>query len=539
MPYDSVSELPPGVKKLPKDAQDIYRKAFNAAFKQYNGDEPKSHATAWTAVERKYKKNEEGRWVQKEAVHAHGEHICVCPKCDNEITVAENVKCNAQKCPECGVQMRAKDIGERRETKEANNMEMSDENKRAMLNSALQAQYGINQPSPIPGYIYVEDVFESQLIYNVDGQSYKVPYQMDEAGKPTFGDPEKVVKQVVYKAQESLRSRYQEFVQEVGKRNASKDATLLKQIKDMVEDLLSKEDADEGKLKKATKEVEDALVKVKQGAVSKTEEGQNYPAAAYAYAPESDKPSSWKLRMWEDPTKKVTKRQLDAIAAALSPGGFKGQKVQIPTSALSAVKRKVRAAYRNLEISEDDISKWVKESETREQLRVYMPLTEAKLDKGKAHVIVIKAGFNAGKDRYYPADVLCRDCKIFEGAKMYSDHPSESEEKDRPERSIKDWVATLTEVKCDESGTVTGVAQVIEPWLQAKLAELRDQNMLSEMGISIDAIGNASKAQIEGVNTLVVETLVRARSVDFVTEPGAGGVVTLYEADRCQDVDLI
>ena len=105
MPYDSVNELPPAVKKLPKHGQDIYLKAFNAAWIQYkdrNNQEPLAHATAWAAVERKYKKNNEGVWVQKEAVHAHGEHICVCPKCDNEITVAENVKCNAQKCPECG-----------------------------------------------------------------------------------------------------------------------------------------------------------------------------------------------------------------------------------------------------------------------------------------------------------------------------------------------------------------------------------------------------------------------------------------------------
>ncbi|GAH71236.1 unnamed protein product, partial [marine sediment metagenome] len=92
---------------------------------------------------------------------------------------------------------------------------------------------------------------------------------------------------------------------------------------------------------------------------------------------------------------------------------------------------------------------------------------------------------------------------------------------------------------CDESGTVTGIAEIIEPWLMQKLAALRDKKMLSEMGISINAVGSASKATIDGIETLSIEKLERANSVDFVTEPGAGGVVTLYESDRQRNVDLV
>ncbi|GAH40720.1 unnamed protein product [marine sediment metagenome] len=43
----------------------------------------------------------------KEAVHPHGEHTCVCSKCSEEVTVKEDVKCNSQKCPECGAPMTA------------------------------------------------------------------------------------------------------------------------------------------------------------------------------------------------------------------------------------------------------------------------------------------------------------------------------------------------------------------------------------------------------------------------------------------------
>jgi len=59
------------------------------------------------------------------------------------------------------------------------------------------------------------------------------------------------------------------------------------------------------------------------------------------------------------------------------------------------------------------------------------------------------------------------------------------------------------------------------------------------MGISINAVGSASKATIDNKETLVIEKLVACRSVDFVTEPGAGGVVTFYESDRSHDIDLL
>lgn len=64
-PYDTLADLPTAVKKLPKHAQEIYRAAFNAAYKQYDGDESKAHGTAWAAVKQKYRQNEDGTWVAK------------------------------------------------------------------------------------------------------------------------------------------------------------------------------------------------------------------------------------------------------------------------------------------------------------------------------------------------------------------------------------------------------------------------------------------------------------------------------------------
>jgi cation transport regulator len=66
VPYGKISELPGSVKNnLPKHAQEIYKEAFNSAEEQY-GEESRAHRVAWSAVENKYEKNENGRWVPKE-----------------------------------------------------------------------------------------------------------------------------------------------------------------------------------------------------------------------------------------------------------------------------------------------------------------------------------------------------------------------------------------------------------------------------------------------------------------------------------------
>ena len=62
MPYASNDDLPPSVRlHLPYRAQDIYRKAFNAAWNSYGRREPArreeiAHRIAWSAVKRRYEK---------------------------------------------------------------------------------------------------------------------------------------------------------------------------------------------------------------------------------------------------------------------------------------------------------------------------------------------------------------------------------------------------------------------------------------------------------------------------------------------------
>lgn len=67
MPYRKNSTLPKQVRNnLPQGAQTIWRKAFNNAYKEYNGDEEKAARTAWSAVKKVYKKDKKtGKWVRR------------------------------------------------------------------------------------------------------------------------------------------------------------------------------------------------------------------------------------------------------------------------------------------------------------------------------------------------------------------------------------------------------------------------------------------------------------------------------------------
>jgi cation transport regulator len=75
MPYKNCSELPKAVREhLPDQAQRIYMKAFNSAWKQYadprkrredaSRDET-AHRVAWAAVEHVYEKSSDGQWYRK------------------------------------------------------------------------------------------------------------------------------------------------------------------------------------------------------------------------------------------------------------------------------------------------------------------------------------------------------------------------------------------------------------------------------------------------------------------------------------------
>ncbi|MEX2648593.1 MAG: ChaB family protein [Alphaproteobacteria bacterium] len=67
MPYRSNDDLPPSIReRLPPHAQDIFRAAFNSAWRQHAGEdglEQTAHRIAWAAVRRRYRKSVD-EWVE-------------------------------------------------------------------------------------------------------------------------------------------------------------------------------------------------------------------------------------------------------------------------------------------------------------------------------------------------------------------------------------------------------------------------------------------------------------------------------------------
>ena len=297
--------------------------------------------------------------------------------------------------------------------------------------------------------------------------------------------------------------------------------------------------------------------------VTKRENGIDFPAAAFAFVPDRTKPSTWKLRLWSNLSDKVTIRQLGAAAAAFSPGGFRGNKVRLPSDAVAGVKRKIRSAYRRLGRTGNQIPASVREAShampekltkkqrarlKRQKRRLsesnggsvrfttdFIAFSETAIfdekTQGIAEAVVIQPGFNAGATRFYPGEMLKRDHKVFEGVKMFKNHPTRQENSQRPERDINEFVGTLTNVRIGESGKVIGTPVIHDPQFRESLKNLAEAGHLHQMGLSIVASGEKRRADMEGRRTDVIESLTVGHSVDFVTQPGAGGHVQVFEAD--------
>lgn len=329
---------------------------------------------------------------------------------------------------------------------------------------------------------------------------------------------------------DSFHDLYGVLLKEYGRRNAAADEVRVKRIIELANELLTSGEENTEEKANVTKQVKEAIASLQEQPIVKFEGQTPYPAEAYAYAP-GDDPAEWKLRIREGEALHVA--LLERAANALSPGALHQHGIVDPEPA----RRKVRLAFKELGLA---VPRWVNQATSRAILGQIGAITEA--DKGIARVVIIRAGFGNPVDNYYyPADVLRQSYAIFEGAKMYSNHATAEEEAIRPEGDIRQWVGNLKNVTWDESQqAVVGDAVIHEPWLKDKLSGLRDVGLLSEMGISIRAVGKAYAGTVEGKQANIVEEILGVRSVDFVTEAGAGGVVVMYEADaRRYDVDLV
>lgn len=163
---------------------------------------------------------------------------------------------------------------------------------------------------------------------------------------------------------------------------------------------------------------------------------------------------------------------------------------------------------------------------------------------------------NFGDAYYYHRDALESAISLFEGLKIYADHPSASEEQDRPERSTRDILGHYEEllVEGDEKtgAVLRGKVDILssEKWAIARMQRaIENAQKFPDkdfVGLSINATGDADETPIDeviswapesakpklleakanGIDSVkVVRKLNSATSCDFVTEAGAGGKI--------------
>jgi hypothetical protein len=143
---------------------------------------------------------------------------------------------------------------------------------------------------------------------------------------------------------------------------------------------------------------------------------------------------------------------------------------------------------------------------------------------GSLLIQVITPGW--GSSGYYSADVLeaaAKDKVWPKGTKMFFDHPSASESEDRPERSVKDIAATLTE---DARWDGKRLVARADPVGLGKTV-FADEAFRKAVACSVRASAEMNIGEAEGKSGWIVEKIHPGtfNSVDFVTYAGRGGMI--------------
>lgn len=184
----------------------------------------------------------------------------------------------------------------------------------------------------------------------------------------------------------------------------------------------------------------------------------------------------------------------------------------------------------------------------RETLTFYPMLIEGSYDPETrtADVLIIEEGLGNRRDKhYYGTDTLLTAVAqgVFEGAQAYADHPSRTEESDRPERSVRDLIGYYYDVRSTKSAANKAAIcaklkiQEGQDWAFGLIREAIDYAKRFPgkvyAGLSINADGDVSPAEVGGQQVNYVHSITDVFSADLVTRPARGGkFLTLVENAR-------
>lgn len=148
----------------------------------------------------------------------------------------------------------------------------------------------------------------------------------------------------------------------------------------------------------------------------------------------------------------------------------------------------------------------------------------------RLHVRLISPGFGNPRDNhYYPADVLQRDAKVFEGVKMYPvDH-------DQKAKTAANEVGVIDKIVRFDKGAPVAEVTIFNPDFAEQVRNRAASGKLETLECSILASGRTRKGTVEGKSANIVEAITAAASVDWVTRAGAGGkALNIAESDHSQ-----
>lgn len=150
---------------------------------------------------------------------------------------------------------------------------------------------------------------------------------------------------------------------------------------------------------------------------------------------------------------------------------------------------------------------------------------------GRLQVQLITPGW--GSSGYYAPEVLeaaATDRVFPAGTHMFIDHPTESEQYDRPERSVRDLAAVLTEDAHWDGEALVAPVQVLGPHRPL----LTDPAVAEAIGVSIRAAAEVTEGgEADGRRGRIIDRITEGISVDFVTRAGRGGrILQVLESAR-------
>jgi hypothetical protein len=178
-------------------------------------------------------------------------------------------------------------------------------------------------------------------------------------------------------------------------------------------------------------------------------------------------------------------------------------------------------------------------------------------------VVLIREGLGNLADGYYYPGVALEEAArtmLFEGKKIFANHPSPTEESEHPERTVQEILGHFENVKLnqDEQGRKILEADVVilpgEPFdyarslMQHAIEYSKRYKNQDFIGLSINASGDAVAMPLDEIQNVppgakpkiveamqkglkqvrYVKAITEAHSVDLVTSPGAGGGVLRF-----------